>query len=59
VDKTTKLNLLEYETLMDLIGKNLSIVIELKKAVDLPEKYSYKTMCRYMWDGKQFETTAV
>ncbi len=59
VDRTTKLNLLEYETLNELLGKNLKIIIELKKAGDLPEKYSFKTMCRYLWNDEQFETTPV
>jgi hypothetical protein len=31
VDKTTKLNPLEYETLNELIGKNLKLVVELRK----------------------------
>jgi len=56
VDRTTRLNLLEYETLNELLGKNLKIIIELKKAGDLPEKYSFKTMCRYLWNDETFET---
>lgn len=47
VDKTTKLNPLEYETLNELIGKNLKLVVELRKCQELPEKYCYKVICKY------------
>jgi hypothetical protein len=41
VDKTTKLDMLDYETLNELIGKNLQITVELNRANEIPEKYSY------------------
>lgn len=59
VDKTTKLNPLEYETLNELVGKNLKFKVELKKAVDIPDKYCFKTMCKYDWTDQQFETKTV
>ena len=59
VDRTTKLNPLEYENLNELIGKNLKIKIELKKASELPDKYIFKTMCRYSWNDNSFETNTV
>lgn len=59
VDKTTKLNPLEYESLNELIGKNIKVVLDLKKAVDLPEKYTYKTQCKYLWNDMGFETNVV
>lgn len=43
VDRQTKLNPLEYETLNELIGKNIKVILDLKKATDINEKYSYKT----------------
>lgn len=57
VDKSTKLNSLEYETLNELIGKNIKLIIDLKQASDIPEKYSYKTMCKYIWNDCGYETT--
>lgn len=59
VDKSTKLNPLEYENLNELIGKHLKLKIELKKASDLPDKYIFKTMCRYTWNDNSFETRTV
>ncbi len=43
MDRQTKLNPLEYETLNELIGKNIKVILDLKKATDINEKYSYKT----------------
>ena len=59
VDKETKLNPLEFETLNELIGKNLKLIIELKKASDLPDKYAFKTMCKYNWQDSSYETKTV
>lgn len=59
VDRMTRLNPLEYETLNELIGKHLKLIIELKKASDIPEKYTYKTMCKYSYNECGFETTIV
>lgn len=59
VDKSTKLNPLEYETLNELIGKHLKLIIELKKATEIPDKYSYKMMCKYVYDGGEFETAVI
>ena len=56
VDGSTKLNLLDYENLSELLGKNLKIILEIKKATDVPEKYSFKTMCKYVWGDEKFET---
>ena len=58
-DKTTPLNILEYETLRELIGKNLKVKLQLKRAVDIPDKYNFKTMAKYEWidaDRTVFET---
>jgi len=59
VDRTTKLNPLEYESLNELIGKNIKVVLELRKATDIPEKYTYKTQCKYIWSDVGFETLVV
>lgn len=59
VDKTTKLNPLEYENLNELIGKNLKLNVELKKASELPDKYIFKTMCKYTWNDSSYETKTV
>ena len=58
-DKTTKLNILEYETLRELVGKYLKVKLTLKRAVDIPDKYNFKTMAKYEWidaDKTVFET---
>jgi len=58
-DKTTPLNILEYETLRELVGKYLKVKLTLRRASDIPEKYSYKTMAKYEWidaDRTTFET---
>jgi hypothetical protein len=59
VDKTTKLNPLEFETLNELIGKNLKLIVQLKRATELPDKYIYKTMCKYDWQDNTHETKVV
>jgi hypothetical protein len=58
VDKSTKLNSLEYETLNELIGKNIKLT-NLKQASDIPEKYCYKTICKYVSNDCGFETTVI
>jgi len=47
--------------LNELIGKTLKFKLELKKAAYIPEKYSYKTVCRYSWMDSEshFETKSV
>lgn len=58
-DRSTPLNIFEYESVRDLIGKHLKIKLMLKRAKDIPEKYSFKTMAKYEWiDGDRtlFET---
>ena len=58
-DRSTPLNIYEYETVRDLLGKHLKIKIGLKRAKDIPERYSYKTMAKYDWidnDRTTFET---
>ena len=59
VDRSTKLNLLEYENLNDLIGKNLQLCIELKKVSDIPEKLTFQTQCKYVWQDENFETRPI
>jgi hypothetical protein len=56
VDKKTKLNPLEFETLNELIGKNLKLIVELRKCTELPEKYCWKVMCKYQYADQVYET---
>lgn len=51
----TPLNILEYFTLDQLIGKYLKMSLDLRRATDLPEKLTFKTMCRYEWIDDQNE----
>ena len=58
-DRSTPLNILEYETVRDLIGKHLKVKLTLKRAKDIPEKYHFKTMAKYEWingDHEPFQT---
>lgn len=58
-DRTTKLNILEFETLKELIGKHLKVKLSLKRATDIPDKFTFKTMAKYEWidsDKTVFET---
>lgn len=50
-DKTTKLDVLEYEAMNqpELQGKYLQMNLELKRASELPEKYTFKTQAKYEW----------
>lgn len=50
---------MEYETLRELIGKHLKVKLCIKRATDIPEKYTFKTMAKYEWidsDKTVFET---
>ena len=58
-DRRTPLNILEYETLRELIGKYLKVKFCLKRAADIPDKYTFKTMAKYEWidnERTMFET---
>jgi hypothetical protein len=41
------------------MGRNLKLIIELKKASELNEKYSYKTMCKYVYNECGYETKTI
>lgn len=61
-DRSTPLNIYEYETVRDLLGKHLKVKIGLKRAKDIPERYQYKTMVKYDWidsDRTTFESQVV
>ena len=56
------LNILKYSTLNDLVGKHLKLVIDLRKAQDIPEKLSYEVECKYHWldqDKTEYPTQVV
>merc|ERR1712176_1223999 len=42
-------NILLYETMEELIGKNLKFTISIDKAIGIPDKFSFKTKCGYEW----------
>ena len=46
-DRTTKLNVLDYESLQECVGKYLRLTVDLRRVVDIPEKYTFKTKCKY------------
>ena len=46
-DKVTKLNVLDYESLQECLGKYLRLTVDLRRVVDIPEKYTFKTKCKY------------
>ena len=48
-DKTTPLNILDYETIEELHNKWMQLNFTIKKAVIFNEKYTYKVKCCYKW----------
>ena len=48
-DRSTPLNIYEYETVRDLLGKHLKVTLGLKRAKDIPERYTYRTKASYDW----------
>lgn len=48
-DGNKQLNILKYGSLSDLIGKKLKLILELKKASEIPEKLTHEVQCRYQW----------
>ena len=55
-DRSTPLNIFEYETVRDLIGKHLKIKLNLKRAKEIPERYTFKTMAKYEWINSERTT---
>jgi len=56
------LNLLKYNSLNDVVGKSLKLTVELRKAVDIPEKLAHEVQCRYQWldeETTEFSTAIV
>lgn len=43
------LNILKFNSLNDVVGKQLKLVIELRKASEIPEKLAYEVQCKYQW----------
>jgi len=41
-DEKKQLNILRYNSLSDVIGKKLKLIMDLKKATDLPEKLTHE-----------------
>jgi len=62
-DGSTKpLNILKYTTLNDLIGKHLKLIIDLRKAQDIPEKLASEVEVKYHWldqDKTEYPTQVV
>ena len=61
-DEKKQLNILKYNTLSDVIGKKLKVLIDLKKAVDIPEKLCHEVQCKYQWldeDRTEYMTKVV
>lgn len=56
------MNILKYNSLQDLIGKYLKLIIELKGAKEIPEKLAFEVQSRYQWldlDNTEFSTKVV
>lgn len=60
-DRTTKLNVLDYESLQECVGKYLRLTVDLRRVVDIPEKYTFKTKCKYNFLDQEeaFETKII
>ena len=58
-DRSTPLNIYEYENVRDLLGKHLKVKLVLKRAREIPDKWTFKTMAKYEWIDSErtlFET---
>jgi hypothetical protein len=55
------LDLLEYENLNDCIGKYLRVTVDLRRVMDIPQKYTFKTKAKYQFLDIEtpFETKVV
>ena len=58
-DEKTKLNALDYDNLGELKGKKIRVIVDIKRASGLPDKYKFKTKCKYVWNERQYETEEV
>lgn len=44
-----QINVLDYDTLADLIGNIIKLKVKLKRAIDIPHKWSHVSKCKYEW----------
>ena len=60
-DQKTLLNPLDYENLNECIGKYLRLTVDLRRVMDIPIKYTFKTKAKYQFlDIEQpFETRII
>jgi len=60
-DGTSQLNILDYETLNELIGKTLKLTFDIRRGSGIPDKFCYKSVARYTWldTENEFETKTV
>lgn len=52
---------MDYDSMEDMIGKKLKLTVDLKKATEIPQKYTYVTKCKYdLFEGQErFETEEI
>ena len=48
-DQKTVLNPLDYENLNECIGKYLRLTVDLRRVMDIPIKYTFKTKAKYQF----------
>lgn len=60
-DKTTLLNTLDFENLNECIGKYMRMCVELKRVLDVPDRYTFQTKCTYKFLDREepFETKVI
>ena len=62
LDGEKPLNILKYNSLNDVVGKRLKLAVELKKAQEIPEKWSFEVVAKYNWlddDSTEFTTKVI
>lgn len=60
-DQLVKLNLMDYDSMEDLIGKKMKLTVDIRKAMGIPEKFTYMTKCKYdLFEGQErYETEEI
>jgi len=56
----TRLNLMDFDSMEDLINKKMKLTVDIRKATGIPEKYSYMTKCKYnLFEEEKYETKEI
>ena len=51
--------MLDFETLAELKGKFIRVLVDIRRANELPIQYCFKVKCKYVWQEANFETNDI